>query len=148
MNYLKQIQDRIDDILDIFGHYYYRVIILLHIVYIFVFVGIIALNSVYLKAFNILVQSFVCAFLMFRFHPFRSHKLREYDAKIIFGSAGFLLFNMIFVEFFSVYKYSTGQTNTNNSDSDANTNKENDNKINSNKATNPLIQGLVPLQFQ
>uniref|UniRef100_A0A6C0D2G3 Uncharacterized protein n=1 Tax=viral metagenome TaxID=1070528 RepID=A0A6C0D2G3_9ZZZZ len=103
MNLLKKIQDQIDDILEYAGHYYFYSIFLMHIIYVFVFIGIISMNSLFLKTFNILIQTFVCVFLMFRFHPFRSHKLREYDAKIIFSSAGFLLFNMIFVEFFSVY---------------------------------------------
>jgi hypothetical protein len=106
MNLLKKIQDQVDDILEYAGHYYFYSIFLMHIIYVFVFIGIISMNSLFLKTFNILIQTFVCVFLMFRFHPFRSHKLREYDAKIIFSSAGFLLFNMIFVEFFSVYKYS------------------------------------------
>jgi hypothetical protein len=145
MNLLKQIQDRVDDILDYFGHYYFHMIVLMHVIYIFVFIGIIAINSIFLKTFNILIQSFVCVFLMFRFHPFRKHRLREYDANIIFGSAGFLLFNMIFVEFFSVYKFPNSSQTQSNNTTDKPANKLLDN---AEKSDNPIIRGLIPLQFQ
>jgi hypothetical protein len=36
----------------------------------------------------------VCLFLLFKFHPFREHTLKEGDSNIIFGSAFFLLFNL------------------------------------------------------
>jgi len=137
MNLLKQVQDRIDDILEYFGHYYFHMIILMHVVYICVFVGIISFNSLFLKTFNIAIQTFVCVFLLFRFHPFRHHKLGTNDSKIIFGAAGFLLFNMIFVEFFSVYKFSKRQTKTTETDKPV---------VDGDK--NAVVQGLVPLQFQ
>ena len=133
MNLLRLIQDKIDDILNYFGHYYFHMVVLMHVIYICVFIGIISFNSLFLKTFNILIQTFVCLFLLFRFHPYRHHKLREYDANIIFSSAGFLLFNMILVEFFSVYKFSKTDT------SPPETEKASE---------NPIIQGLMPIQMQ
>jgi hypothetical protein len=35
----------------------------------------------------------VCLFLIIRFHPYRKHELRNFDAKIIFASAILLLTN-------------------------------------------------------
>jgi predicted nucleic acid-binding protein len=133
MNLFTRIQDKIDDILNYFGHYYFHMIVLMHVIYVFVFIGIIAINSLFLKTFNILIQTFVCVFLLFRFHPYRHHKLREYDTSIIFSSAGFLLFNMILVEFFSVYKLSKTETTP-----------PETKKI----SENPIVRGLMPLQFQ
>lgn len=133
MKLLKQIQDQIDDVLHYFGHYYFHTLVLMHVIYVFVFAGIITFNSLFLKTFNILFQTFICVFLLFRFHPYRHHKLREYDADIIFGSAGFLLFNMILVEFFTIYKFSKTQTPLPETE-----------KV----SKNPIIQGLMPLQMQ
>lgn len=138
MNLLKQIQDRVDDILDYFGHYYFHMLVLLHVVYIFVFIGIIASNSIYLNGLNIFIQLFICIFLLFRFHPFRKHKLREYDADIIFSSALFLLFNMILVELFKMYKYEkTSHVKT-------------DTTIEHSPYTlvNPVVKTLMPLESQ
>jgi hypothetical protein len=138
MNLLKQIQDRVDNILDYFGHYFFYLILLLHVVYIFIFIGISAFNSIYLNMLDIFIQSFVCLFLLFRFHPFRKHKLREYDADIIFSSALFLLFNMILVELFKMYKYEkTQQVQT-------------DTTIGQSpyKLVNPVVKKLMPLQSQ
>jgi hypothetical protein len=138
MNLLKQIQDRVDNILDYFGHYFFYLILLLHVVYIFIFIGISAFNSIYLNMLDIFIQSFVCLFLLFRFHPFRKHKLREYDADIIFSSALFLLFNMILVELFKMYKYEkTQQVQT-------------DTTIRQSpyKLVNPVVKKLMPLQSQ
>ena len=145
---LKQIQDKIDDILDYFGRYYFHMIWLMHIIYVLVFIGIIAINSLFLKTFNILIQSFVCAFLLFRFHPFRSHKLREYDSKIIFGSAGFLLFNMIFVEFFSVYRFSKEEKQVKQNNKEEAITNDPSKTVTSSDKENSVIHGLFPLQFQ
>ena len=40
------------------------------------------------------MQLIVCIFLIYRFHPYRKHVLQEYDARIIFSSAMFLLVNI------------------------------------------------------
>jgi hypothetical protein len=103
MNFLKKIQNKIDDALHYSGHYYVYTILALHILYVLVLVGVLSMNSIYFRLFNIFIQLFICIFLMFRFHPFRKHELREYDAKIIFSSAAFLLFNLGVVEYIKSY---------------------------------------------
>jgi len=135
MNLLRRIQEKVDDILHHLGHYYFHMLVLMHVIYILVFIGIISFNSLFLKTFNILIQTFVCVFLLFRFHPYRHHKLREYDANIISSSAGFLLCNMILVEFFSVYKFSKIDTPPPPTEQKT-------------VSTNPIVQGLMPLQTQ
>ena len=98
---LKRIQDFVDDILEYVGRYYVYSIITLHILYVFALIGFLSFTSETLRVFNVLIQVFICLFLIFRFHPFRKHELREYDGKIIFGSAAFLLFNLGVIEIFT-----------------------------------------------
>lgn len=98
---IKKLQTQVDLILDYVGHYYVYTMLGLHITYIFAIFGILALESMYLRLFNVFIQVFVCFFLILRFHPFRKHELRENDARIIFSSAAFLLFNLGIIEYFT-----------------------------------------------
>ena len=90
----------LDGVLQYFGRYYVYILTILQITYVLTFVGLVYINPMYLTTFNILIQSFVCIFLLIRFHPYREHHLRQYDSKIIFSSALFLLINLGFVEIF------------------------------------------------
>jgi hypothetical protein len=90
----------LDGVLQFLGRYYVYTLVILQIVYVLIFIGLVYINPLYLTTFNILIQSFVCIFLLIRFHPYREHHLREYDSKIIFSSALFLLVNLGFVETF------------------------------------------------
>ena len=90
----------LDGVLQYFGRYYVYILTILQVIYVLTFVGLVYINPLYLTAFNILIQSFVCIFLLIRFHPYREHELRKYDSKIIFSSALFLLVNLGFVEIF------------------------------------------------
>ena len=90
----------LDGVLQYFGRYYIHILTILQIIYVLTFVGLVYINPTYLTAFNILIQSFVCIFLLIRFHPYREHHLRQYDSKIIFSSALFLFINLGFVEIF------------------------------------------------
>jgi hypothetical protein len=103
MFFFKNLQNRIDDILNHTSHYYIPTVIAIHVLYILALIGVLSFNSVYLRLFNGFVQLFICVFLMFRFHPFRKHELKEYDSKIIFSSAAFLLFNLGVVEFITSF---------------------------------------------
>lgn len=98
MNLLTNVQNKLDNILDFFGHYYISTVGTFHVLYFLVLFGILSFNSTLLRGFHIFIQSFICLFLMIRFHPFRKHELREYDSRIIFGSAAFLLLNLGIVE--------------------------------------------------
>ena len=90
----------IDDIFIFLGKYYYLSVIILHITYIFLFFGVLSANPSYLKPLTTAVEFFIGVFLVWRFHPFRKHELRGYDAKVIFGSGLFLLTNVGFITFF------------------------------------------------
>jgi len=94
-NLFMRIQKRVDDSLDYLGEFYFSTMLILHIAYVLAFIGLVSLNHTYLFGLNVCVQLIICSALMFRFHPFRKHELRKYDPKIIFGSACFLLFNLL-----------------------------------------------------
>ena len=88
----------IDKFLDFLVPYYIYSIAFFHLLYVFLFIGILSFASDYLPLLNVCIQFFVCFFLILRFHPFRKHDFKESDANVIFGSATFLLLNLGFVE--------------------------------------------------
>ncbi len=68
----------------------------IHVFYALVFLGFLSAVPNYVYYLNIIVQILLCLFLMFRYHPFRTHnKLGQFDAKLIFGASSLLLFNII-----------------------------------------------------
>lgn len=83
-----------DNIINTIGKYYRVLPILLTIAYGLIFIGVIYINPEYLYNFKTIMQLIVCIFLIYRFHPYRKHVLQEYDARIIFSSAMFLLVNI------------------------------------------------------
>ena len=100
-NYIMNISfQSLDRVLQYFGRYYVYILTILQIIYVLIFFGLVYINPMYLTTFNILIQSFVCIFLLIRFHPYREHHLKQYDSKIIFSSALFLLINLGFIEIF------------------------------------------------
>jgi len=72
---------------------YLTIIGFIYLSYFLIFFGIFYMNKKYIDLFSNLLLTFVCLFLILRFHPFRKHELREFDATIIFGSAVLLLTN-------------------------------------------------------
>jgi len=91
----------IDNFLDGLVPYYIYGIVLFHIAYVMLFIGLFQFNKEYLNILDISIQTFICIFLIIRFNPFRKHILRPSDAQIIFGSATFLLLNLSFVKLFN-----------------------------------------------
>ena len=71
----------------------------IHVLYVVAYFGILNYNVKYIDYFNIILQLFICTFLIIRFHPFRKHHLKEFDANIIFGSAVYLLINLGLTEY-------------------------------------------------
>jgi len=65
----------------------------IYISYFLIFFGLFYINKKYIDIFSNFLLTFVCLFLILRFHPFRKHELREFDSTIIFGSAVLLLTN-------------------------------------------------------
>jgi hypothetical protein len=58
----------LDGVLQFLGRYYVYTLVILQIVYVLIFIGLVYINPLYLTTFNILIQSFVCIFLLIRFH--------------------------------------------------------------------------------
>jgi predicted membrane protein len=75
--------------------FYFFSLITIHVIYAMVFLGIFSTVPEYIYMWNLVVQIGLCLFLMFRYHPFRTHVFEPYDAKLIFGSAMLLLANVI-----------------------------------------------------
>ena len=70
-------------------------LLIIHLVYIAVFLGIFVTIPEYIRLLNISIQVFLCLILMFRFHSFReNHKLQPGDTMFIFGAA-FILFTNV-----------------------------------------------------
>ena len=94
--------DILDDVVDYAGKRYEYVVVMMYLIYAILFFGIININPEYIDDFRWGMQTFVCLFLLYRFNPFRkqTHVLRQYDAKIIFSSALFLLVNTGLAEIF------------------------------------------------
>ena len=67
---------------------------LIFLLYFVAFFGLYTYNQKYLYYLQLFMQAFVCIFLIVRFHPFRRHSLKPFDANIIFGSAVVLLTNL------------------------------------------------------
>jgi len=67
---------------------------LLYLSYAAAFLGIMYVNPKYIANLSLAIQTFVCSFLIYKFHPLRNHKLDPFDGTIIFASALLLLANM------------------------------------------------------
>ncbi len=78
-----------------YGVYFFSLIVI-HVMYALVFLGVLTTIPHFVYVWNMIVQLFLCFFLMYRYHPFRaSYNFRPIDARLIFGSAVLLLFNII-----------------------------------------------------
>lgn len=88
----------VDYIINQAGKYYRILPIVLTTLYGLLFIGVIYINPEYLQNFRTIMQLFVCLFLIYRFHPYKEHVLKKYDAQIIFSSAIFLLVNITAVD--------------------------------------------------
>ena len=93
--------------------YYDKIIKFSHIInfiYIMIFsaFGIHILKNQILHDFNSTIQLLVCGLLIFKFHPFREHALKQSDSTLIFSSAMFLLFNLSIIEVLNRYTSKVG----------------------------------------
>ena len=75
-------------------HVYLAMVVLLYSCYFLLYVGIFYINPTYIKNLSIAIRLFVCVFLIYKFHPFREHKLSYFDDKLIFASAILILTDM------------------------------------------------------
>ena len=90
--------EMVDYLINQAGKYYRILPIVLTTLYGLLFIGVIYINPEYLQNFRTIMQLFVCLFLIYRFHPYKDHVLKKYDAQIIFSSAIFLLVNITAVD--------------------------------------------------
>lgn len=98
--------DYIDNILDTIKLPIYAIVVfLIQGSYLLALFGIIWIDPVHINKLNIFAQIFVCGFLIYRFHPFRSHELRKYDSRIIFWSALLLLSNLGITQYFTYFMH-------------------------------------------
>jgi len=73
---------------------YVAMIVLLYSCYFLIYIEFFYINPEYIKNLSIAIRLFVCAFLLYKFHPFREHKLSHFDDKLIFASAILILTDM------------------------------------------------------
>jgi len=93
-----------DKIIDIIKKPFFNsVVFLIYLSYFLIFFGIVYINKKYVQVFSDTLLIFVCLFLIIRFHPYRKHELRNFDAKIIFASAILLLTNAGLTKYY-IYK--------------------------------------------
>ena len=93
-----------DKIIDIIKKPFFNsLVFLIYLSYFLVFFGIVYVNKKYIQLFSDTLLIFVCLFLIIRFHPYRKHELRNFDAKIIFTSAILLLTNAGLTKYY-IYK--------------------------------------------
>jgi hypothetical protein len=72
-------------------HTYIAIMVFLWVSYILSYLGVYYVNPQYTSYLSLALRLLVCGFLIFRFHPFRTHELREFDARLIFASAIMIL---------------------------------------------------------
>jgi hypothetical protein len=73
---------------------YIAMITLLYICYFAIYAGLFYVNPEYIQTLSKSIRIFVCAFLIYKFHPFRQHRLVDFDAQLIFASALLILTDM------------------------------------------------------
>ena len=79
---------------------YISTMTLIHLLYFVTFIGIFAINQIYVNYLNVFIQTFIVLFLIIRFHPFRTRYIvTKTDTMIVFGSAMLLGTNLLTVEF-------------------------------------------------
>lgn len=79
-------------------------VLLVHILYIAVFLGIVYMNESYIRILSTIIQAFVSVFLAYRFNPFNEIKtITKFDRDIIFYLATFLLLNVVATEVYTSF---------------------------------------------
>jgi hypothetical protein len=104
-----------DNRYDWFSNYYVYALAILQIVNAILVVshaifGKVWVEPFYLKRFNILLQIVICIVLILKFNPFRTHVFKSHDARLITGSAIFLLFNLGMAEYSTTIMNSVKKT--------------------------------------
>ena len=78
-----------------------------YIFYILLFITIFSTSKYapeYLDELVIIIKTFICVFLLYHFNPYSKKKFTDFDKRIVFDSALYLLFSSLFVEFYLIFK--------------------------------------------
>ena len=75
---------------------------------IFSYSGIHILKDAVISGFNTFIQIIVCCLLLFKFHPFKKHELKQSDSALIFACAVFLFFNLSIIKMLDKYTEKIG----------------------------------------
>jgi hypothetical protein len=79
-------------------------VVLVHILYLAVFLGVVYIDESYIRYLSTLIQCFVAIFLTIRFNPYNdSYSITEFDKQTIFYSATFLLLNVVATEVYTSF---------------------------------------------
>jgi len=78
---------------------YLLMLSLLYICYFAIYAGLFYVDPTYVSALSAGLRLFICAFLIYKFHPFRQHRLLDFDAQLIFASAIWILTDMGFTQY-------------------------------------------------
>jgi len=102
--FLLDIFGKVEDKLDKLSPYYGSTMIWLqamNVLYILLYslFGVVLMNQSWLRKTNTMIQILLCIILLIKYHPFREHEFKKNDAKLIFGSALFLFFNLGIIEY-------------------------------------------------
>ena len=86
------------------SHIFMISILILHILYLAVFMGVAFIDESYIRNFSTIIQTFVSVFLAIRFNPFTTdNRITEFDKQVIFYSATFLLLNVVATEVYTAF---------------------------------------------
>ncbi len=78
---------------------YWSLMSILYLCYFLVFFGLYYIDPTYIHIITVAIHLFICIFLIWRFHPFREHRLHPFDGQLIFACAFILLTNGFTNEF-------------------------------------------------
>lgn len=79
-------------------------LIMSYLLYAFVFIGIVNNSPSYLETLNFVLKIYVCLVLLIRFNPFVNRQFTDFDKKIVFSCALFLISTTTINEFAINYK--------------------------------------------
>lgn len=82
---------------------YNYIVFIFYIIYIFSFIKIYNINSNYIQIINDVYIYFISFFLFFRFNPLNKIKITNFDKKIVFDAALFLIITHTFFSIVKLY---------------------------------------------
>lgn len=99
-----QIKIRHYNMTETHARFFSATVLFLHILYLTLFFGVVALNETYVHNFSTVIQFGVCLFLIYRFFPYKTrYVLTRLDVSVIFYCATFLLLNVVSIELYSAF---------------------------------------------